>query len=79
MSIIKESLMSKINEQEFSGTLDNTSEFKNAITHIKTVLKNKIGKHETINNSIFKLMLVINKLRKQKTNVSQNKLKNKVE
>lgn len=41
MSIIKESLMSKINEQEFSGTLDNTSEFKNAITHIKTVLKNK--------------------------------------
>ena len=44
MSIIKESLMSKINEQEFSGTLDNTSEFKNAITHIKTVLKNKIGK-----------------------------------
>lgn len=41
MSIIKESLISKINEQEFSGTLDNTSEFKNAITHIKTVLKNK--------------------------------------
>lgn len=41
MSIIKDSLMSKINEQEFSGTLDNTSEFKNAITHIKTVLKNK--------------------------------------
>ena len=41
MSIIKESLMSKINEQEFSGTLDNTSEFKNAITHVKTVLKNK--------------------------------------
>lgn len=41
MSIIKESLMSKINKQEFSGTFDNTSEFKNAITHIKTVLKNK--------------------------------------
>lgn len=41
MSIIKESLISKINEQEFSGTFDNTSEFKNAITHIKTVLKNK--------------------------------------
>lgn len=41
MSIIKESLMSKINEQEFSGTLDNTSEFKGAIKHIKTVLKNK--------------------------------------
>ena len=38
-----------------------------------------VGKHKTINNSIFKLMLVINKLRKQKTNVSQNKLKNKVE
>lgn len=41
MSIIKESLMSKINKQELSGTFDNTSEFKNAITHIKTVLKNK--------------------------------------
>lgn len=41
MSIIKESLMSKINKQELSGTFDNTSKFKNAITHIKTVLKNK--------------------------------------
>lgn len=33
--------MSKINKQELSGTFDNTSKFKNAITHIKTVLKNK--------------------------------------
>ncbi len=41
MSIIKESLMSKINKQELSGTFDNTSKFKNAITYIKTVLKNK--------------------------------------
>lgn len=41
MGIIKECLISKINEQKFSGTLDNTNEFKNAIKRIKTVLKNK--------------------------------------